>query len=71
MSKTNKKSEEKPKVHDELSGYEVSIDPFGEIQSSLSIEKLNDFLNKNVVDKKLVDRDDLDNIKRNEDETSE
>lgn len=56
MKKDKNKKTEKPKVHGELDGYEVSIDSFGEIHSSLSIEKINEFLDKNVEDKKLKDR---------------
>ena len=51
-----KKEERKPKVHPELDGFEIKIDKFGKIQSSLPIEKLNEFLNKNVDDKKLRNR---------------
>ena len=54
---------EKPKVASELDGLEVNIDPFGEIQNSLSIDKINAFLNKNVDDKKLRDRDDIEDWK--------
>ncbi|MEM6829969.1 MAG: hypothetical protein AAGA66_20230 [Bacteroidota bacterium] len=54
---------EKAKVHKELDGFELSIDSFGEIKSNLPVEKLNEFLNENVKDKKLKDRDDLD-VKR-------
>ena len=58
--KTNKKEkEEKPKVNPELEGFNVKIDSFGEIKSALDIDKINEFLNKNVDDKKLRDRDDL------------
>jgi len=56
MKKEKSKKTEKPKVHNELDGYEISIDSFGEIHSSMSIEKINEFLNKNVEDKKLKDR---------------
>lgn len=38
----------------------MDINSFGEISSSFSIDKINEFLNKNVEDKKLKDRDDLD-----------
>jgi hypothetical protein len=58
-SKKDKKSQ-KPKVHEDLKGYEVGIDSFGEITSNLNIEEINKFLNKNVEDKKLKDRSDLD-----------
>lgn len=61
MAKKKGNEEEKAKVASELDGLKVNINPFGEIQNSLSIDKINDFLNKNVDDKKLRDRDDLDN----------
>ncbi len=47
----------KPKVHKDLQGFEVSINQFGELNSNMNIEKINEFLNKNVDDKKLLDRD--------------
>ncbi len=52
-----KKKEEDPKVHDELQGFKMEINSFGEISSSFSIDKINEFLNKNVEDKKLKDRE--------------
>lgn len=52
------KKHRKPKVHEELGGFEISIDSFGEIKSNTNIEKINTFLNKNVEDKKLLGRDD-------------
>ncbi len=54
----------KPRVHKDLSGFEVSIDQFGELSSNLPIEKLNDFLNENVDDKKLAEREDYQDIKK-------
>ncbi len=64
MAKRKKKEEkeQKPKVAKELDGLELNVDSFGEIRNSLSIDKINDFLNKNVDDKKLRDREDLDDI---------
>ncbi len=56
---TNSKKDNKPKVHKELEGFDISINSFGEIKSSLNIEEINAFLNKNVSDKKLDDRDDI------------
>ncbi len=56
------KKNEKPKVNEELQGFDLNVDSFGEIQSALSIDKINDFLNKNVEDKKLKDRDDLNDL---------
>ncbi|GAB3658146.1 hypothetical protein GCM10028791_30950 [Echinicola sediminis] len=65
MAKKSKK-EENPKVNPELEGFKMNINSFGEISSSFSIDKINEFLNKNVEDKKLKDRDDLDEIKKDE-----
>ncbi|CAN5135065.1 hypothetical protein BH09BAC3_BH09BAC3_28430 [soil metagenome] len=62
-SKTNK-VKPKPRVHKELDGLEVSIDSFGEIRSSMNIEKINEFLNKNVDDKKLLERDEAEAKKK-------
>lgn len=58
-----KKNKPKPKVHKELEGFDISIDSFGEIKSSMNIEKINQFLNENVDDKKLLERDDVEEIK--------
>ncbi len=58
-----KKHKPKPKVHKELEGFDISIDSFGEIKSSMNIEKINKFLNENVDDKKLAERDDHEEIK--------
>lgn len=60
--KKREEKEQKPKVAKELDGLELNVDSFGEIRNSLSIDKINDFLNKNVDDKKLRDREDLDDI---------
>jgi len=51
------KKQGKPRVHKDLSGLEISINQFGEIKSNMDIEKLNEFLDKNVEDKKLIERE--------------
>jgi len=43
----------KPKVHEELDGFEIKVNQFGEINTNLNVDKLNEFLNENVEDKKL------------------
>lgn len=65
MTKKDKPSRKqgKPRVHKELDGFEVSIGQFGELQSNMKIEKINDFLNKNVDDKKLLEREELESRK--------
>ena len=40
------------------------INQFGEISSNMNIEKINEFLDKNVDDKKLAERDDYDTLKK-------
>jgi hypothetical protein len=57
----------KPKVHQELSGFEVSINEFGEIRSNMNIEKINDFLDKNVDDKKLIEKEETEKKKKKKD----
>ena len=66
-----KKKESKPikikpkaRVHKELDGMEVSINTFGEIRSNMNIEKINEFLNKNVDDKKLLEREEKEELKK-------
>ncbi len=59
-----KKIKPKPRVHKDLDGLEVSIDTFGEIRSNMNIEKINEFLNKNVDDKKLIERDEKEEGKK-------
>jgi len=55
--KTDEKpNEEKPRVHKDLDGFDIKINSFGEIQMSYDIEKINQFLNKTVDDKKLRNR---------------
>jgi hypothetical protein len=46
----------KARVHKELEGFEIGVNPLGEITSNYSIEEINKFLGRHVRDKKLVDR---------------
>ena len=49
-------SAKKARVHKELEGFEIGVNPLGEITSNYSIEQINQFLGRHVRDKKLVDR---------------
>lgn len=49
--------EDNPRVHKDLNGFNISINSFGEITSTIDIDKINQFLNKHVDDKKLRSRD--------------
>jgi hypothetical protein len=68
MAKRSKKITKKPKprVHKDLQGLDITIDQFGEIKANMNIERLNEFLDKNVDDKKLAERDDYDDLKKGE-----
>lgn len=67
-NRKEEKEEKSPKVNPDLDGFDIKVNTFGEITSTLSIDKINDFLNKNVEDKKLKDREDLDFEPLNESE---
>lgn len=53
-----------PKVNPELEGFDIKINSFGEIKTNFDIDKINQFLNKEVDDKKLRGRDDLKYLKK-------
>jgi hypothetical protein len=73
MAKKKSVKKGKPKVNSELDGFDIQINSFGEIVTSYDLDKINDFLDKNVDDKKLRSRDDLDMIekKKSRDEREE
>ena len=50
----------KPEMHKDLEGFDIKINEFGEIVSSLEVDKLNDFLNENLEDKKFKKEKSLD-----------
>lgn len=66
MKNRSEDKNQKPKVNPELEGFDIKIDTFGEISANYDIEKLNQFLNRNVEDKKLKDREDIDDLKKDE-----
>ncbi len=47
------KKEGEPEVHKELQGFDIKINELGEIKGNFDIDQLNQFLNKEVEDKKL------------------
>jgi len=64
MAKKKSAKKEKPKVNKELDGFDIQINSFGEIVTSYDLDKINNFLDKNVDDKKLRERDDIPEIKK-------
>lgn len=57
---------ETPQINPELVGFDIKINEFGEIVSTIEIGKLNEFLDRNVDDKKFRG---VEVVKRLEDET--
>ncbi|WP_223652805.1 hypothetical protein [Hymenobacter psoromatis] len=55
--KTTPDPEKKARVHKELEGFEIGVNPLGEITSNYSIEQINQFLGRHVRDKKIVHRE--------------
>lgn len=53
MAKKKVNKEEIAEVHDELSGFDIRIDPFGNVSSNLSIDRIKEFLDDKIDDKKL------------------
>ncbi|GAA4840085.1 hypothetical protein [Algivirga pacifica] len=71
MRSFKKRKEKKPKVNSELEGFDIRINASGEIESTYSIDELNRFLDRTVVDKKLKDRDDLDVLREDEEDDTD
>jgi len=59
-----KKKKEDPQLHKDLKGFRIDINEFGEIMTTYDISKINDFLNKNVDDKKLREREDTEGTEK-------
>ena len=47
-----------PEVHEDLKGFDIKINAFGELHSNYEVDKLNEFLNDKVEDKKLGENSD-------------
>lgn len=45
-----------PESHNELKGFDIKVNEFGQIIGSFEVDKINQFLNKSVKDKKMMDR---------------
>ena len=56
-NKQPKKSENLPSQAPEIEGFNIKINEFGEIICSHSMDKINEFLDETVEDKKLSDRE--------------
>ena len=57
VKKKKNDPDKKARVHKELEGFEIKVNPLGEITSTYTIEEVNQFLNRHVRDKKIVHRE--------------
>ncbi len=69
--KSKKTKDKKAHVHPELEGFELQINSFGEMSSNFTVERINDFLNKKVDDRKMQEGGLQDTEKHKEDQSSE
>ena len=63
-----KSDKQKPEVHEELQGFDIHINEFGEIVSNYNMDNINEFLNEKVDDKKLRERkgEDTEEVEEND-----
>lgn len=59
-----KKKTEKKAVHKDLEGFEIKINEFGEIVTNVQVDRINQFLNENIDDKKLREQEEDDPEKK-------
>lgn len=64
MAKKKTTNKAKAKINPDLDGLSVNINAMGEVVTSYDIDKLNAFLNENVDDKKLRNRDEKPSTKK-------
>lgn len=55
-STKHKQRSKKRKVNPKLDGFEVVVNSFGEVKTSIAIDEINAFLDDEVEDKKLKNR---------------
>lgn len=55
---SNKKPNQEPaaRLHKDLEGFDIRLNSFGEMESTIDVDKINVFLNKRVPDKKLTEK---------------
>ena len=70
MAKKKLSKKEQPNVNPELKGFDIKVNSFGEIVTNYDIDKINEFLNKNVDDKKLRNRGEDDEGELDEEESN-
>lgn len=56
----DRKDAPKAKTHDDLAGFEISVNELGQVVRTRKVEFLNEFLNQNVADLKLAEHPEFD-----------
>ena len=57
MAKKKKTRKEEAEVHDDLAGFNIKIDAFGQMQTNTSADKLNTFLDGKLPIKKKTEEE--------------
>jgi transcriptional regulator of heat shock response len=63
--KSKKKEKELPTLSDELQGFNIFLDEFGRVRTNQNIEEINNFLNRNLADRKLDEKYEKENKQKN------
>lgn len=53
MVKKDKPNEKPAEVHEDLAGFDIKIDTFGQMDRNTSVERLRNFLDKQMDDKRI------------------
>ncbi len=69
MKKKSKKKKDNAKVNPELDGLDLRFNSFGQMTSTMSLDELNSFLNRNVKDKKLEEKIETESKRKEESKT--
>ncbi|MBL7817443.1 MAG: hypothetical protein JNL70_20725 [Saprospiraceae bacterium] len=59
-----KKPKKTGKKKTEIGKFDMGINEFGELTTTINLDKINDFLNQNVSDKKLVEKEETEKAKK-------
>lgn len=54
--KSKKKEKELPTLNKELQGFDIFLDEFGRVRTNQNLEEINNFLNRNLADRKLDEK---------------
>lgn len=52
-----KKTKKPAKKNTKIDKFDMGINEFGELTTTINLDKINDFLNENVADKKLTEKE--------------